>query len=314
MELLHPPQIPNIIITRPPRMERQDWVWRIRDFSKLINSLRADISGNTLSTDFDAGASLDLMSSWRLTFTLSNRCLPDRHTKWFARVQRIAGSPNATYFSATVSVKSLAAPNVDLYRVEMHRTQPSKMFGRLGQMMDASEEDVLKIHVRFDMWPNTNPLAAEEVMNKIYLLKSGEDSDALIKVLQNGRVTEIKVHRRILTAASPVFAQMAEDVPPTEIWTLDIPDLSLASVHVLLQYIYTGSLESWKPVAEELVLAAGRYGMEALLGFLDRNLHTLAKVGNAKGLRRLARREGLEIAAKKITHYIIANLNEIDLL
>lgn len=196
--------IPDII-TKPPPVEKQVFIWKIRNFSKVLTSLRRDISGGPLYTQFDAGSSLGLLSTWRLTITLSNACLPDRFTKWFVRIDRVGGSPNATYFGCKVSIKDRAGnnPDLDLFRIELHRKQLSKMFGRLGQMQDRTIEDELEIYVKFDLWPNNDPVAVDGITNNLYLLRSGEDADALIKVTDGEETTDIKVKSEICELLVP---------------------------------------------------------------------------------------------------------------
>lgn len=172
----------TLLVSTPPQTEKQSFIWKIDDFSQLLTSLRTNLSPNRLTTEFDAGATIGLISTWKMTFHLSNACLPVRGTKWFVRIQKTGGHPNATFYSCHVSLKAKQAPTIDLLRVELHRKQVVRQFGRLGQMIDNAVDDTLSIRVQFELWPCCDPAIADTLINNYYLLKSGEDSDAVIVI------------------------------------------------------------------------------------------------------------------------------------
>jgi len=305
-------EVPEIVTT-PPQTEKHRFIWKIDNFSEILNSLRNVVSTNRLTTEFDAGATIGLISSWRLTFTLSNACQPVRGTKWYIPIAKTGGHPNATFFSCHASVKHKQVPTVNMLRVELHRKQLSRQFGRLGEMTDSSVENALEVHVEFELWPNRDPATTDIIANNLYLLVSGEESDAVIVVKDRDgdEETEIKVHRNILGAGSIVFQKMLDSpMKERETGVVFIEDFSPACVNIMLKFIYTGNFDNdWKNVAEKMVRAADKYNLEILTQYLDRNLHLVCTIENAKRLRLLARMHGLEIAIKKITHFIISNVD-----
>lgn len=91
-----------------------------------------------------------------------------------------------------------------------------------------------------------------------------------------------------------------------------ITDLSLECIKIMLMYIYTGELDNgWKNVPRDMVMAADKYSLSSLLDFLNRELHCLCTVANALELRRLAKLHELDIAVRKITLFIMANIDTI---
>lgn len=128
-----------------------------------------------------------------------------------------------------------------------------------------------------------------------------------------GYLDFIQVHKAILWAGSSVFRAMLDaEMSETQTGILEIADSCLTCIQILLKYMYTGKLEEeWKTVPEDMVHAAHKYDIPKLLDFLDRNLHCVATIGNVVKLRRVAKIYELEVARKKMTEFITANIDDI---
>lgn len=93
----------------------------------------------------------------------------------------------------------------------------------------------------------------------------------------------------------------------SETGIIRIDDLSAATVSVLLEFIYTGTLpQNWyKPdVVVELTSAAAKYDLKDLLEFLDSRLGSICNEVTAGKLLLLASQLKLHQAEKQILEYI----------
>jgi len=148
------------------------------------------------------------------------------------------------------------------------------------------------------------------------LLRTGQYSDVIIAVKEaSGAWTEIKVHKAILAAGSPVFQKILESrtMRDARKGSVIIEDFSPTCVRALLQWIYTGRLtEAWKGVGEQLVAAGDKYKVHGLLDWLDKNLHVALTLRNAMKLRSAAKAFELNLAARRINAFIVTNINKIE--
>jgi len=88
------------------------------------------------------------------------------------------------------------------------------------------------------------------------LLTSQSSSD--ISFIIDGK--EVKAHKLILSARSPVFAAMfRSDMKEKEMDQIDIPDISPVVFNELLRFIYTDRVQLTEDNAEPLLAAANQY-------------------------------------------------------
>lgn len=83
------------------------------------------------------------------------------------------------------------------------------------------------------------------------LLESGERSDVVL-VLDDGK--ELKAHKAILSAQSPVFKAMLEAAEGRVL----MKGMTFEVATELIKYVYTGKADALEPLAEELLSAAAK--------------------------------------------------------
>uniref|UniRef100_A0A8R1E097 BTB domain-containing protein n=1 Tax=Caenorhabditis japonica TaxID=281687 RepID=A0A8R1E097_CAEJA len=135
---------------------------------------------------------------------------------------------------------------------------------------------VLNITVTFDTLtkasqnvrslPPELPKPIEVTKDLENLFRSGKHADFTLVV--EGR--ELKAHRAILSARSPVFAAMLEPhTAEAQTSRVILKDIDYDVVQSLLYYIYTGSCPSMGPHALEILAAAERYALPGLKNFAE---------------------------------------------
>ena len=83
------------------------------------------------------------------------------------------------------------------------------------------------------------------------LFQSGKWSDVTLVVGD----TELKAHKLILSARSPVFAALFVEMQESKV---TITDVSADVLQEVLRYIYTGKVEALKDNADKLLAAADK--------------------------------------------------------
>jgi len=275
------------------------------------------------SSQFGTETNIGLSSAtWKMTLALADTDEIGPDTLVNLSLVQTGGLPDLKDFTLNLSVKQWFDPDEDLISVEVDTKTPTKPFGTLQELKDASVGGKLFVHGRFQL--HFPPDAADAAIESTtwgmdiremfdFFFRSGDWLDFVIRVKElgggDGDYAEIKVHEDILTIGNPVLRQKIVD--EGEGGTLTIEDLSPTCVNLMVNFLYTGNLEDgWKDVADELVLASEKYGLP-LRNFLDRNLHLAVNYANAWKLRRVAKTHELDIATRAINNFIVTNINEI---
>lgn len=106
---------------------------------------------------------------------------------------------------------------------------------------------------------NFTEFRLSEDLREVY--KNGEFTDVVLSV--NGK--EYRAHKLILTARSPVFANMFKhDVKESQENKVNITDFDEQVVEEMLNYMYTGVSENLNMMADKLLVAAEKYGLDEL--------------------------------------------------
>jgi len=106
------------------------------------------------------------------------------------------------------------------------------------------------------------------------LLESGDNSDIVLQC----EGEEIKAHRSILSARSPVLRAVLELDQPCEI---SVEDTEPATLRQMVKYLYTGKVEQDFTDNRELMILANKYGLVELLDFTSLKLVETLNKDNA---------------------------------
>lgn len=118
------------------------------------------------------------------------------------------------------------------------------------------------------------------------LFESQKFSDFALVV--SGR--NIKVHKTILAARSPLFAAIMPEAKSK----MEVADLSYEAVIEFLRYIYTDEVENIDNISQELLIASIKYEMEGLKPICYENIISKMDVANAADLLKFSHENKLE--------------------
>lgn len=142
------------------------------------------------------------------------------------------------------------------------------------------------------------------------LLKSGHFSDVVCKV--GG--TEIRAHRMILAARSPVFASMFKHrvLESSGCSRVDVIDVEPAVFKEVLRFMYTGKM----PMVEtnrwvDVLLAAEKYAVEDLKIVCEDQVERNMCVANAANVLRLADLVNSKHLKKRASAFIVRHKGEV---
>ena len=139
------------------------------------------------------------------------------------------------------------------------------------------------------------------------LLKSGQHSDVVIKV---GGET-IPCHKAVLAARSPVFSAMFQhNMAEARSHEVDIPDLAPSTVHLMLDYIYSGAFKH-NSTTEELLPAADKYELTQLKTACELSLGRNINLTNCVDLLILADTHSAAQLQRSCLQFTVDNLAKI---
>ncbi|XP_065211740.1 speckle-type POZ protein-like [Planococcus citri] len=140
------------------------------------------------------------------------------------------------------------------------------------------------------------------------LLEHRELADVILSV--DGQ--EYPAHKNILSARCPVFAAMFKhDMRENGQNRIDIEDMTAEVVGEFLKYVYTGKCENVKNVAEGLLAAADKYGLDRLKMICAEELYKTLSVENVANVLLLADMHGVKELKSESIEFIVAKFTEV---
>ncbi|KAL3089949.1 hypothetical protein niasHS_006401 [Heterodera schachtii] len=131
----------------------------------------------------------------------------------------------------------------------------------------------------------------------------------------NVQIREIRVHKAILAARSPVFAAMLQHVDTSESKTgvLEIKDVEYGVVKEMLNFIYCGKSSSAElnEIASDLLIAADKYRLEELKTHCEHCLIQAINFDNACQLLIIADMYGAQFLRKRVLQFIMQHPKKI---
>ena len=97
-----------------------------------------------------------------------------------------------------------------------------------------------------------------------------------------------KVHRNILSARSPVFAELLKQKENKDLEKLEIKDLKAETLEQVLSYIYTDSSSEVDLMANTLLAASERYKLHGLKSHCEKHLGEILSPDNVASVLLLA--------------------------
>ncbi|UYV69909.1 SPOPL [Cordylochernes scorpioides] len=117
------------------------------------------------------------------------------------------------------------------------------------------------------------------------ILESSKFSDVVLKACGH----TVYAHKNILAARSPVFAAMFEhDMKENRESLVEIEDMEPVVLREMIRFIYTGQSPNLKTIADTLLPAADKYGLERLKVICEVSLASNLSLKNAAKLLVLA--------------------------
>ena len=139
------------------------------------------------------------------------------------------------------------------------------------------------------------------------LLKTSAHSDVVIKC-QN---EDIPCHKSILSARSPVFAAMFQhNMSEAQNHEVDILDLAPSTVHLMLEYIYSGHFQQTANT-EDLLPAADKYELTQLKSACELSLSRTVNMNNCLDLLILSDIHSASQLQKACLAFTVTNLTKI---
>lgn len=140
------------------------------------------------------------------------------------------------------------------------------------------------------------------------LLKNQEFADVIISINHK----EYPVHKAILAARSPVFAAMFQhNMQESETNRIDITDVEERVVGEMLRYMYTGTCECLKELADGLILVADKYDLQGLKVMCEESLIENLSVENATHMLVLADLHRADKLKSKTLNYIVSKSTKV---
>ncbi|XP_065219992.1 speckle-type POZ protein-like [Planococcus citri] len=138
------------------------------------------------------------------------------------------------------------------------------------------------------------------------------NEDLFADVLLSIGETHYTAHKAILAAHSPVFSKMFEaNAKKGRVVRINISGIDEQVIGEMLRYIYTGSCENLENIADGLMIAADRYGLNRLKMICANALVQKLCVENATDILVLADKRGLNELKTEVIKYITAKYMEI---
>ncbi|XP_065205353.1 speckle-type POZ protein-like isoform X2 [Planococcus citri] len=156
------------------------------------------------------------------------------------------------------------------------------------------------------LYPNTPLCDLSENFGQ--LLEHRELADVTLSV--DGQ--EFPAHKVILSARCPVFAAMFKhDMKENGQNRIDIEDMNAETVVEFLKYVYTGKCDNLKNIAEGLLAAADKYGLNRLKMICAEELYKTLSVENAANILLLADMHGVKELKSESIKFIVAKFIEV---
>ncbi|XP_065205325.1 speckle-type POZ protein-like [Planococcus citri] len=154
-----------------------------------------------------------------------------------------------------------------------------------------------------------SPPACNLSKNLGQLLEKGEFSDVSLVASDD---KEFPAHKNILAAHSPVFAAMfRHDMKETRLNRIHIDDINAETISELLSYIYTGKCKNLEKVADSLLEAADKYGLDQLKMICAEELRRTLSVENAASILALADLHGVKELKNEVMKFILSKPREV---
>ena len=99
---------------------------------------------------------------------------------------------------------------------------------------------------------------------------------------------ELKAHKNVLAAASPIFSTMFKENSNKNVEHLEILDMSYEVVKEMFRFIYTKKIEFLHDIAHELILAAHKYCIPGLKKVCEESLCKNITLENALELLKIS--------------------------
>lgn len=142
------------------------------------------------------------------------------------------------------------------------------------------------------------------------LLEAENLSDVILEVGD----FQLKAHKAMLAAQSPVFAAMFqhEELEESKNNMVKIEEFEPEVVQEMLRFMYTGESLNFPTMAESLLAAADKYGLERLKVICEESLFTNLTVERAAKTLYLADLHSAKQLKRHVIEYICANPSTIE--
>jgi BTB/POZ domain len=185
---------------------------------------------------------------------------------------------------------------------------------------DSKEEDVLTFNLMIELWSedsvevynssNIRDLKPQPNLNSSVtkLLTNNSLTDVTLKV--QGK--ELKAHKVILAAMSPVFeAMLKEGTREHQDSKVNIEDIKSDVFEVFLRFLYSGQVEQLDEMFMDLLAAADKYDVQPLKEICVRHMAENISVDNAIELLILAERHSVESLKSLSLQFIKMNFTDV---
>jgi speckle-type POZ protein len=118
-----------------------------------------------------------------------------------------------------------------------------------------------------------------------------DDSHFVDFVLRTSDNKELKTHKSIIVARSPVFfAMLKNDTKEAKENSADVPDFDSKTMKEFLRYIYSNEVQDLESIARDLVFAAEKYEIDGLKKICMESLHASISTENVVQTLKIADR------------------------
>ncbi|CAO2599059.1 Speckle-type POZ protein [Lemmus lemmus] len=198
-----------------------------------------------------------------------------------------------------------------------------KMFILRDFLLDHSHtllpEDRLTLHCFGILLPHSYDIPDESTEPRIQVSK-GPLGDDLGELWENSRFTdcclvvagqEFQAHKAILAARSPVFRAMFEHDTESKKNRFEIHDLEPGAFKAMMSFIYTGKEPDLHSMADAVLAAADKYGLERLKVMCESALFRDLSVENAAHTLFLADLHSTRQLKTQVLNFITAHASQV---
>ena len=284
--------------------------WTIKNVDLIDQVLHS----STFSTNSDDG----LTAEWRMGLNrAANGFL-------YLQIKLLSKSREFRFTSAT----TLLVGSGETLRTSQTKCQSTKQFSAIFDYINAEEiviaskmlQIVCQVHIIQD-----KAVCRSEGLALLKATQFTGSNDQLAidfhQMLENQHLTDVtfcfdgcqlRAHKLILTARSPVFAAMfRSDMEEKQTNCVDIRDISFHVFRQLLNYIYTGKVVDIKNIAGELLAAADKYDLQSLKMMCLESLFENLTLENTVEIFTLANLYSFCEVKKYVLDFIIGNVGGI---